>query len=1094
MYGKFNVRLTSENTNIPSGTKGYLFYLLLKAVALEIIKIPHQILIASSPNDADFAFVSIDDEGNLGRLNNYVLTQYGYNVEEDLPSADLLKRNGFAVIEATRSKPIIFVVTLERNRSTHYSLERNLYSALSTTVERIRDKKVWFPLMGTGDGGLSLLESYEITAKVINRFSNNFTNQFSLTIAFPDSEDAKQLRNQLAHSSQNENAADFLRKLNTNFFLAGAFWSGEDQVERFFEEKIWEKGQKDNSYSDTIYSIKKNDIIILKSAFSSNAESILRVKGFGIVTHISEDGASIEVDWRIRDINLDIPILGKYRRTIALTAFDDVLKIFSFLDPSQWQRLLPAPHNLPSNTERIAGLVSDSEKGNDHLGIDKDIKAFARVIAAKSFEPPLAIALFGKWGSGKSFFMRKLREQIEDFSEREARGMYCKGVVHIHFNAWSYMDANLWASFVSRIFEGLQEYIKSEKLGEEKEKNIKMALSEELNVTKSNIDTLKEKKEVVQKQIEALEKKQKDAQNFVIDKINELKSRTAWDIVKKIDQNFNAREQIQEALKENDSYVKTEEELRKIIPEKYWNNPKEAYEQAKSKYTFLKEFFKCKNIAKNIIWLTGILLVIFFLPGLLELLGITISKVNLNLPQSVLAFLATLGFIWRQAETVYRKLQPVLASFWKIKENYEQEREKALASFKQKEKAIKLEIEKGKEEILLFAEQIQKAEIVSAELEYKINNAIASETLYTFIDERSKSDDYKKHLGIISIIRKDFEILNSLFIGHNKEIAHQIDVEIFRKYFKKPVERIILYIDDLDRCPEENVVQVLEAVNLLMAFPLFIVIVGVDPRWVKNALIKKHTLQFRGILNGDGNGVEQIEPSNYLEKIFQIPFHLKDAGPQNVKEMIRQLATTNPAYKSDINNALADDGTFLTEKDDSLLINEDGTFLVAEQSDAVAIEDELSIQIHENIDFIVLSEMEIELLQDMGEIIGPNPRAIKRFVNVFKVVKAHEDYGLANNEDRRELLTILFILALSTGQFRCLIPSFEKYIYTPDNENRQMTFYLQNISNDIEYKNELNELDVILSNNINYHTLKNIEARLFRQHNHFIKRFTFKNI
>jgi hypothetical protein len=59
--------------------------------------------------------------------------------------------------------------------------------------------------------------------------------------------------------------------------------------------------------------------------------------------------------------------------------------------------------------------------------------------------------------------------------------------------------------------------------------------------------------------------------------------------------------------------------------------------------------------------------------------------------------LATLGFIWRQAETVYHKLQPIVASFWKIKENYEQEREKVLAAFEQKEKALKLEIEKGKE-------------------------------------------------------------------------------------------------------------------------------------------------------------------------------------------------------------------------------------------------------------------------------------------------------------------------------------------------------------------------------------------------------------
>jgi hypothetical protein len=42
-----------------------------------------------------------------------------------------------------------------------------------------------------------------------------------------------------------------------------------------------------------------------------------------------------------------------------------------------------------------------------------------------------------------------------------------------------------------------------------------------------------------------------------------------------------------------------------------------------------------------------------------------------------------------------------------------------------------------------------------------------------------------------------------------------------------------------------------------------------DPRWVKNALIKKYALQFTGRLNGDEHihtGIEMIEPSNYLEK------------------------------------------------------------------------------------------------------------------------------------------------------------------------------------------------------------------------------------
>jgi hypothetical protein len=69
--------------------------------------------------------------------------------------------------------------------------------------------------------------------------------------------------------------------------------------------------------------------------------------------------------------------------------------------------LLPSEPKTASNPNIIPGILSDSDRGNDYLNITKDVTAFARVIAAKSFAPPLAVALFGKWGSGKSFFYEK---------------------------------------------------------------------------------------------------------------------------------------------------------------------------------------------------------------------------------------------------------------------------------------------------------------------------------------------------------------------------------------------------------------------------------------------------------------------------------------------------------------------------------------------------------------------------------------------------------------------------------------------------------------------------------------------------------------
>ena len=40
----------------------------------------------------------------------------------------------------------------------------------------------------------------------------------------------------------------------------------------------------------------------------------------------------------------------------------------------------------------------------------------------------------------------------------------------------------------------------------------------------------------------------------------------------------------------------------------------------------------------------------------------------------------------------------------------------------------------------------------------------------------------------------------------------------------------------LDRCKPSVVVNVLEAIHILLAFELFVVVVGVDVRWLKRAL------------------------------------------------------------------------------------------------------------------------------------------------------------------------------------------------------------------------------------------------------------------
>jgi hypothetical protein len=56
--------------------------------------------------------------------------------------------------------------------------------------------------------------------------------------------------------------------------------------------------------------------------------------------------------------------------------------------------------------------ISIREPTADLLDIRDEVEALATVIAARQIEPPLAIGLFGDWGTGKTFFMNRLEERI----------------------------------------------------------------------------------------------------------------------------------------------------------------------------------------------------------------------------------------------------------------------------------------------------------------------------------------------------------------------------------------------------------------------------------------------------------------------------------------------------------------------------------------------------------------------------------------------------------------------------------------------------------------------------------------------------------
>jgi len=74
--------------------------------------------------------------------------------------------------------------------------------------------------------------------------------------------------------------------------------------------------------------------------------------------------------------------------------------------------------------------------------------------------------------------------------------------------------------------------------------------------------------------------------------------------------------------------------------------------------------------------------------------------------------------------------------------------------------------------------------------------------------------------------------------------------------------RMVVFIDDLDRCISEKTIDILEATKLFLNVPLSVFVIGADKKRIEEGIIEKYGEKSEGWAG------------NYLEKIVQIPFTL----------------------------------------------------------------------------------------------------------------------------------------------------------------------------------------------------------------------------
>jgi hypothetical protein len=97
--------------------------------------------------------------------------------------------------------------------------------------------------------------------------------------------------------------------------------------------------------------------------------------------------------------------------------------------------------------------------------------------------------------------------------------------------------------------------------------------------------------------------------------------------------------------------------------------------------------------------------------------------------------------------------------------------------------------------------------------------------------------------------------------------------------------RIVVFVDDLDRCLPESALQVLESMKLFFDLDGFVFVVGLDREVVETVIDSK----YRRSESTDGDSAETtIRGSEYIKKIFQVPFPLTPVALGQLPEFLAQ--------------------------------------------------------------------------------------------------------------------------------------------------------------------------------------------------------------
>lgn len=296
------------------------------------------------------------------------------------------------------------------------------------------------------------------------------------------------------------------------------------------------------------------------------------------------------------------------------------------------------------------------------------------------------------------------------------------------------------------------------------------------------------------------------------------------------------------------------------------------------------------------------------------------------------------------------------------------------------------------------------------------NGAKEIETAIKSVSDSVKGikDDYLKDEGTV-----DDSVVNN--------------VRNFRNEFEKTLEseeinRVIVLIDDLDRCQPDRIIETLEVIKLFLSVKKTTFIIAADENVIQYAIKKKYP-------NIDGFNIELDR--EYIEKMIQVPIQIPELSSKDVQNYLLLLVLQK----------------YMNPNEFEILVSKIEQEKLMVQSGVIEVEqlEEIYGSLNDSITFGNKKEYKevvgaiLQIRKIASHTLKGNPRQIKRFLNTFILKRKLSKMYYGDDLDMCIMAKLLILHKLNPDLFNQLNVWNSNFNQESDSGNEQYKLMRQGI-------------------------------------------------